>query len=94
MVEVDGEVRVAVTGAVLVVFAAGRDFLQYVHAGRDAAEWRVVRLELGVLPANEELAAISEPISSSGELSDAVVLQDGDGFDEVAGLAWAAAQLP
>ncbi|MEV0408997.1 hypothetical protein [Actinoallomurus sp. NPDC050550] len=36
----------------------------------------------------------TEPISSSGELSDAVVLQDGDGFDEMAGLAGAAAQLP
>lgn len=36
----------------------------------------------------------TEPISSAGGLSDAVVLQDGDGFDEVAGLGGAAAEFP
>ena len=36
----------------------------------------------------------NEPISSAGGLSDAVVLQDGDGFDEVAGLGGAAAEFP
>jgi hypothetical protein len=35
-----------------------------------------------------------EPISSSGRLSSSVVLQDGDGFDEVAGLAGAASEFP
>ncbi len=38
--------------------------------------------------------AIMEPISSLGCLSGAVVLQDGDGLDQVAGLARAAAQFP
>ena len=37
--------------------------------------------------------AASEPISSLGRLSGSVVLQDGDGFDQVAGLAGAAAQF-
>lgn len=41
-----------------------------------------------------EHALYSEPISSAGGLSDAVVLQDGDGFDEVAGLGGAAAEFP
>jgi hypothetical protein len=37
---------------------------------------------------------MSEPISSSAGLSDAVVLEDGNGLDQMAGLAGAAPEFP
>ncbi|WP_308211269.1 helix-turn-helix domain-containing protein [Actinomadura rupiterrae] len=56
---------------------------------------KVLRGDLSLTLDQVRVVSRTEPISSSGGgLSGAVVLEDGDGLDEVAGLARAAAQFP
>ena len=66
-------------------------FLHYAFDTWMARKFPAIRFERYVDDA--VLHCFSEPISSLGRLSGSVVLQDGDGFDQVAGLAGAAAQF-